>query len=271
MSSRLRLSIEISSQPMTITLKSKEEIAILQEGGRRHAEILRALAAMVEPGLSTLTLEEEARRMIRENGDTPSLIGYTPYGATRPFPAALCVSVNDEIVHGIPNEKPKILVQGDIVKIDLTLTHKYLLTDAAITVPVGAIDEESQRLIDITREALKAGIAAAQPGGTIGDIGAAVSAVVRPTGFSLVKNLVGHGVGYTVHEEPYVPNEGTKGEGERLVPGLVIAIEPMVNVGKPGNKTLADGYTISTKDGSRSAHFEHTVAITEKGNIVLTA
>ncbi len=243
----------------------------MREGGKRHAEILRALADLVKPGVSTLFLEEEARRMIHEQGDTPSLIGYTPYGAPRPFPAALCVSINDEIVHGIPNEKPKILNQGDIVKIDLTLTHKKLITDSAITVPVGAIDDESRKLIEVTEQALAAGIAAAQPGGTIGDIGAAISAVVKPTGFTLVKDLVGHGIGYRVHEEPYVPNEGREGDGERLVPGLVIAIEPMVNVGKPGNKTLSDGYTIVTKDGSRSAHFEHTVAITEEGNIILTS
>jgi len=256
---------------MTIALKSKEEIEILREGGKRHAEILRALRDMVKPGISTLTLEEEARRLIRENGDKPAHLGYIPYGAPRPFPAALCISINDEIVHGIPNENPKILKQGDIVSIDLSLIHKGMFTDSAITVPVGAIDDESRKLLEVTQEALARGIAVAVPGGRIGDIGAAISAVVGPTGFSLAKDLVGHGVGYKIHEDPYVPNEGVSGDGERLVPGLVIAIEPMVNVGKPGIKTLADGYTISTRDGSRSAHFEHTVAITEKGNIILTS
>ncbi|MBX4206206.1 type I methionyl aminopeptidase [Candidatus Parcubacteria bacterium] len=256
---------------MTIALKSDKEIEILREGGRRHAAILKALADMVEPGLSTLTLEEEARRLIREEGDKPAHLGYTPYGASRPFPAALCVSVNDEIVHGIPNEVPKVLKQGDVVKIDLSLIHKGMFTDSAITVGVGALDDEAQQLLEVTKAALVAGIAAALPGGKIGDIGAAISAVVEPSGFSLAKDLVGHGVGYKIHEDPYVPNVGKKGTGEELVPGLVIAIEPMVNTGKPGWKTLPDGYTISTKDGSRSAHFEHTVAITEKGNIILTS
>ncbi len=257
--------------PMTIALKSSEEIQILKEGGTRHAEILRTLAGMVKPGISTLFLEEEARRLIREGGDLPAHLGYTPYGAPRPFPAALCVSVNDEIVHGIPNEKPKILNQGDVVKIDLSLIHKKLFTDSAITVGVGAMDDEAEKLMSVTKEALMAGILAAQPGAHIGDIGAAISESVKPSGFSLAKDLVGHGVGYKIHEEPYVPNEGKRGQGEKLVPGMVFAIEPMVNTGKPNWKTLADGYTISTKDGSRSAHFEHTVAITEKGNIILTS
>lgn len=255
---------------MTIALKTTEEIKTLREGGRRHADILRELADMVEPGLSTLTLEEEARRLIRERGDKPAHLGYTPYGASRPFPAALCISINDEIVHGIPNEEPRVLKQGDVVKIDLSLIHKGLFTDSAITVAVGAIDDEAKKLIEVTKEALEAGIKAAQPGGTIGDIGAAISAVVKPSGFSLAKNLVGHGVGYKIHEEPYVPNVGKKGEGEKLVPGMVFAIEPMICVGKGNWTTLPDGYTIATKDGSVAAHFEHTVAITEEGNIVLT-
>ncbi len=174
-------------------------------------------------------------------------------------------------MHGIPNEQPKVLKEGDIVTIDLSLIHKGLFTDSALTVGVGEIPKESQDLLRVTQAALTAGIEAAQPGGHIGDIGAAISAVVKPTGFSLAKNLVGHGVGYAIHEEPYVPNEGEAGKGEKLVSGMVFAIEPMVNVGKPYWKTLSDGYTIVTKDGSRSAHFEHTVAITEKGHIILTS
>ena len=255
---------------MTIALKSKEELVILREGGKRHAAILKALGKMVEPGVSTMLLEEEARKLIAEGGDKPAHLGYTPYGASRPFPAALCLSVNEEIVHGIPNEEPKILKQGDVVKIDLSLIHKGLFTDSAITVGVGTMSDEDQKLMKVTREALMAGIAAAQPGNHVGDIGAAISAVIAKTDFSLAKDLVGHGVGFRIHEEPYVPNIGKSGVGETLVPGLVIAIEPMVNVGKPNWKTLKDGYTISTKDGSRSAHFEHTVAITEKGHIILT-
>lgn len=256
---------------MSIKLKTPAEIATLREGGKRHAAILKALGEMVKPGISTLDLENEARKLIAEGGDEPAHLGYTPYGAPRPFPAALCVSVNEEIVHGIPNERPKTLKEGDIVTIDLSLIHKGLFTDSAITVPVGKIDEESKKLLKVTRDALMAGIAAIEPGGHVGDIGATIAAAVAPSGFTLAKDLVGHGVGYAIHEEPYVPNTGKPGAGEQLVPGMVFAVEPMVCAGKGAWKTLKDGYTIVTKDGSRSAHFEHTVAITEKGPIILTS
>ena len=255
---------------MSIRLKTTEEIEILKEGGRRHAEILSTLVSKVLPGISVLSLEEEALRLIRERGDEPAFLGYKPQGTRRKFPAALCVSINDEIVHGIPNEEEKILREGDIVCFDLGLLHRGLITDAAVTVPVGSIDEQSRKLIETTRTALKRGIEAAQVGKNIGDIGAAISKSVRPTGFSLADDLVGHGVGYSVHEDPFVPNFGIKGRGEKLVPGLVLAIEPMVNVGSSAIKVLNDGYTIKTRDGSRSAHFEHSIAITEKGNIILT-
>lgn len=253
-----------------IKLKTPEEIEILREGGARLAEILSALASKVVPGVSALALEEEARRLIDEGGDRPAFLGYRPHGAKRPFPAALCVSVNDEIVHGIPNEAEKIIKDGDIVSLDFGISHRGLITDAATTVPVGEIDEESKRLIETTRTALASGIETALPGKTIGDIGAAISKVVQESGFTLAESLVGHGVGYRVHEDPFVPNFGVAGRGEKLVPGLVIALEPMVNIGKSGIKMSSDGYTIRTRDGSRSAHFEHTVAITEKGNIILT-
>ncbi|MEK9171738.1 MAG: type I methionyl aminopeptidase [Patescibacteria group bacterium] len=253
-----------------IKLKTLEEIEILREGGKRLAVILSALALKVVPGISALELEEEAMRLIKESGDKPAFLGYRPHGAKRPFPAALCVSINEEIVHGIPNEAEKIVKKGDIVSLDFGLLHRGLITDAAITVPAGVIDEESKKLIEITRIALESGIKVALPGRTIGDIGAAISKVVRESGFTLAESLVGHGVGYEVHEDPFVPNFGIAGRGEKLVPGLVIALEPMVNVGKSGIKVLSDGYTIRTRDGSRSAHFEHTVAITEKGNIILT-
>jgi methionyl aminopeptidase len=256
---------------MTIRLKKNDEIEILREGGRRHAEILRLLGEMVLPGVSTLTLEEEALRLVKMSGDQPAHLGYTPKGAKRPFPAALCISINDEIVHGIPNEKPRVLNQGDIVSIDLSLIHRGMFTDSALTLPVGAVDDEARELLQITQEALQAGIEKAVPGNHIGDVGAAISAVVKKSKFSLAQDLVGHGVGYKIHEDPYVPNVGEAGVGEKLVPGMVIAIEPMVNAGKGGIKVLPDGYTIVTKDGSRSAHFEHTVAITEKGNIILTS
>lgn len=255
---------------MAILLKSPKEIEIMREGGKRHGEILRTLAAMVEPGISTLTLEEEALRLIKEGGDKPAHLGYTPLGAPRPFPAALCLSINDEIVHGIPNEVPKVLKQGDIVSIDLSLIHKGLFTDSCITVPVGEVNDEARNLLEVTQRALKAGIEAAKPGNHVGDIGHAITAVINETSFSLAQDLVGHGLGYKLHEDPYVPNFGKPGKGEELVPGMVIAIEPMVNAGKPGIKSMKDGYTIKTVDGSISAHFEHTVAITEKGNIILT-
>lgn len=255
---------------MSITLKGPEEIETMREGGRRHAEILRTLAGLVAPGVSTQELEDEARKLVEEGGDLPAHLNYTPRGAGRPFPAVLCVSINNEVVHGIPNEDPKVLEEGDIVTIDLSLTHKGLITDSAITVPVGKIDDISEHLLDTTKKALYAGIKAAQPGHTVGHIGEAVSAVVESAGLSLAEDLAGHGVGYSVHEDPFVPNVGKAGSGERLVPGMVIAIEPMVHVGKPGIKVHSDGYTISTRDGSRSAHFEHTVVITEKGHIILT-
>ncbi|MDP2651142.1 MAG: type I methionyl aminopeptidase [bacterium] len=251
-------------------LKSKEEIEIMREGGKRHAEILRMLTDFVEPGISTLTLETEARRLIKEGGDRPAFLGYTPSRAKRAFPAALCVSVNNEIVHGIPNEKPRVLHEGDIVSLDLGLVHKGLITDAAITVPVGAVDDEARRLIEVAEGALKEGIKAAQPGARIGDIGYAISMFVKQTNFTLAENLAGHGVGYAVHEEPFIPNVGERGKGGELVSGMVIAIEPMVNAGTGKIKLSKDGYTIYTRDGKKSAHFEHTVAITEKGNIILT-
>lgn len=253
-----------------IRLKSLDQIQIMHEGGKRHAEILRALAEMVTPGLSTLILEEEALRLISAHGDTPAFLNYSPKGAPRPFPAALCVSINDEIVHGIPNEKERILREGDIVSLDLGLKHKGFITDSAVTVPVGAVDDESRDIMRLAREALEAGIKAAQLGAHVGDIGEAVHKVVKGTGYSLAEDLAGHGVGFEVHEDPFVPNIGRKGEGEKLVPGMVIAIEPMVNAGDSAIADTDDGYTIVTADGSRSAHFEHTIAITETGNIVLT-
>ena len=253
-----------------IRLKSPEEIEILREGGKRLAEILSILVSKVMPGVSALELEEEALRLIKEGGDKPAFLGYQPQGAKRPFPAALCVSINDEIVHGIPNEAEKIVREGDIVSLDFGILHRGLITDAAVTVPAGVIDEESKKLIEVTRMALESGIKSAKPGNTIGDIGTAISKVVQPSGFALADNLVGHGVGYRVHEDPLVPNFGITGRGEKLMPGLVIAIEPMVNVGQSHTKISSDGYTIKTRDGSRSAHFEHSIAITENGHIVLT-
>lgn len=255
---------------MNIKLKTSEEIEILREGGRRLGEILATLGSKVEPGVSSFYLEDEARRLIKEGHDEPAFLGYRPHGARRDFPAALCLSINEEIVHGIPNEAEKIIKEGDIVSLDFGLIHKGLITDSAITVAAGKIDAQSKKLVETTRVALQKGIEAAKPGGTVGDIGAAISKVVESSDFSLAEDLAGHGVGYVVHEDPFVPNFGIAGKGEKLVPGLVIALEPMLNVGSSAIKVLNDGYTITTRDGKRSAHFEHSIAITEEGNIILT-
>lgn len=255
---------------LMIRLKTPQEIDILREGGKRHAEILSILASLVKPGVSTLYLEEETLRLIEEGGDKPAFLGYRPRFAKRAFPAALCVSINDEIVHGIPNEKEKFLKEGDIVGMDLGIIHRGLITDAAITVPVGKVSDESRKLIETTKLALMRGIEAAKLGKNIGDIGAAISKIVEPTGFSLAEDLAGHGVGHEVHEDPFVPNFGIEGNGDKLVSGLVLALESMVNMGTGKIKVSNDGFTIKTRDGSRSAHFEHTIAITEKGTIILT-
>jgi methionyl aminopeptidase len=254
-----------------ITLKTKEDITILREGGRRHAKILRQLAAMVKPGIHSGELETRARELIAEGGDKAAFLDYTPYGASRPYPAALCVSVNDEVVHGIPNETDKILKEGDIVTLDLGLVHKGLITDAAITVPVGKISPELEKLLEMTKKAMMAGIKAAKGGRKIGDIGNAIERVAAPFRYGVVEELAGHGVGYDVHEDPYVPNFGRAGHGEILKPGLVIAIEPMFNLGTKRVKLDSDGYTFRTADGKPSAHFEHTVVITKSGAEILTA
>jgi methionyl aminopeptidase len=216
-------------------------------------------------GISTLDLDLLAEEFIRSHpGATPAFKGL--YG----FPASLCASINSEIVHGIPSKK-RVLKNGDIISIDLGVGYQGYFTDAASTVAVGAVDDETMRLLKVTEESLAAGIAAAIPGNHLGDIGAAVQRVVEAAGFSVVRDLVGHGIGVQFHEEPQVPNYGKAKRGLKLVPGLTIAIEPMVNVGGPQTRTLPDKWTIVTVDGSRSAHFEHTVAITDSGNRVLTA
>lgn len=254
-----------------IRLKTKEDIAILREGGKRHAAILRELAAMVRPGLSTQDLEDAANKMIAEGGDKSAFLNYQPYGANRPYPAALCVSINDEIVHGIPNENPKILNEGDIVSIDLGLIHKGLFTDMAVTVPVGNVAPEVLELINVTKDALMAGIKAAKGGKKTGDIATVIERHALAHKYGVVEELAGHGVGYAVHEPPYVPNYGDAGVGDVLKPGMVIAIEPMFNLGSRHVKLDSDGYTYRTRDGKPSAHFEHTVLITKGGAEILTA
>jgi len=253
-----------------MTIKTKKDIEILREGGRRHAEILEVIASQVLPGISTEELNRLANDLILEKGDVPAFLNYRPEGARRPYPATLCVSLNEEIVHGIPNENPKILKDGDIVSIDLGLKHKGLFTDMAITLGVGKIDDSGEKLMEATEEALRVGVGAVRDGVTTGDIGFAIATYIKTTPFSVVEDLAGHGVGYKVHEDPYVPNYGKRGEGEVLREGMVIAIEPMLSEGKGKIILDRDGYTYKTKDGSRSAHFEHTVLVTKEGAEILT-
>src|ERR1035437_2153015 len=253
-----------------ITIKTAEEIEILKEGGRRHAFILSELAKKVVPGVSSQDLEDLARELIKEGGDKAAFLNYTPKGARRRYPAALNVSINDEIVHGIPNESPKILAEGDIVSLDLGLEHDGLITDSAITVACGKISDDDRKMLEHCREALALGIKAARGGGRIGDISAAIENFARPLGYGIPEGLAGHGVGYKVHEEPFVPNVGPKGKGELLRPGMVLALEPMLTLGSSQIKLCADGYTYRTADGSHSAHFEHTIAITDTEPIILT-
>lgn len=253
-----------------IKLKTKEDIQILREGGKRHAEIMQKLVALVRPGLVTSELNEVANKLINENGDEASILNYKPYGADRPYPASICVSVNDEVVHGIPTENPQVIHEGDIVSIDFGLTHKGLITDMAVTVSAGDIPQELKDLLDTTKKALMAGIKAAKGGKKVGDISSAIELVGISKGYGIVEDLAGHGVGYEVHEEPYVPNYGEPGKGEVLKPGTVIAIEPMFNLGSRHVILDSDGYTYRTKDGKQSAHFEHTVLITKGEAEILT-
>jgi len=253
-----------------IKIKKPEEIEILKDGGKRHAFILRELKKMVAPGVTTQSLEDKARELIDEEGDKGAFLNYTPRGAKRAFPAALCVSINNEIVHGIPNEESRVLEEGDVVTLDLGLTHKGLITDSAVTVAVGEVGERERKLIAHTEEALALGIKQARGGGCIGDISFAIGSFARSFGYGVPEGLAGHGVGYAVHEDPYVPNEGFKGQGECLVPGMVIAIEPMLTLGGDRIVLSSDGYTYKTKDGSIAAHAEHTIVITEGDPIVVT-
>jgi methionyl aminopeptidase len=247
-----------------IQLKSAREIDLMSQGGKILAATVETLRAAVRPGISTGDLDKIGEEFIRSHdGAVPAFKGL--YG----FPGSICSSVNNEIVHGIPSNK-RVLKEGDIISIDVGVGYKGYFTDSATTVPVGEISTDAKRLLAVTQKALDAGIAAAVLGNHIGDIGAAVQAVVEGAGFSVVRDLVGHGIGVEFHEEPQVPNYGKPKRREKLVPGLTIAIEPMVNIGGPATKTLGDRWTIVTLDGSLSAHFEHTVALAEGGPLVLT-
>lgn len=252
-------------------LKSTDDIAKLRIGGKRLARAVAETAKLVVPGVTTQELNDHFEKLVRETGDMPSFLGYKPRGAKRPFPSAICISVNEEVVHGIPTENPRTIQEGDIVKLDGGVTHEGLITDHAVSVIAGGAKPEIQELMDATREAMLAGIAAARGGNKVGDIAAAVEAVGVKYGLGIVYELGGHGVGHAVHEEPYVPNVGDAGTGVDLVPNMVIAIEPMFTLGTPKVKLLSDGYTFITRDNTWAAHWEHTILITEGDPEILTA
>lgn len=246
-----------------IVLKTTRELSLMKEACVISAGALKAAGAAVEPGVSTEEINRIAHNFITKNGAIPTFKGYNGY------PAATCISINDEVIHGIPSKK-RIIKAGDIVSIDVGATLNGYVGDNAATFAAGDISPEAQRLCDTTRESLYEGIKAAVAGGRIGDIGSTIQRYCEERDFSVVREFTGHGVGKQMHEDPSVPNFGTPGRGVRLLPGMTIAIEPMINMGGAGIRQLPDGWTIKTKDGSLSAHFEHTVAITADGPVILT-
>ena len=248
-----------------ISLKSQQELDVIGRAGTIVARVLEAVREHVAPGVSTAELDRIAEDLIRDHpGATPAFKGL--YG----FPATLCTSINHEVVHGIPSAG-RTLEEGDVLSVDVGVKLEGYFADAAVTIPVGKIEPETRRLLDVTRASLERGVEQARAGGRVGNIGAAVQELVEDAGFSVIRELVGHGVGHAAHEDPQVPNFGTRGRGQELREGLVIAIEPMVNVGGRRIRTLDDEWTVVTADGSLSAHFEHTVAVTAEGPRILTA
>lgn len=247
--------------------KSPDEIEKIAEGGKLLGEILRKTGELVKPGISTYELNEFAETQIKKVGGKPSFVGYG--SRQNPFPAGLCTSINDAVVHGIPS-KQDILQEGDIVGLDIGMEYKGFFTDTAITVPVGKVSSDASRIIEVTKNALKDAINQVKPGNKIGDIGYAMQSIAERAGFSVVRDLVGHGVGYAVHEDPAVPCYGKPGKGIELVPNMVLAIEPMICQKKHNVIFDTDGWTIRTSDGALAAHFEHTIAVTHKGVRILT-
>jgi methionyl aminopeptidase len=253
-----------------VIIKTPEEIEIIREGCRNLAIVLHKVVEKVAPGVSTKDLDIYAEKIIREMGDIPAFLNYRPEGASTPFPATLCVSVNDEVVHGIPSKK-RILKEGDIVSLDLGTKHKGLFTDMALTVPVGKVSEKNLKLLQVTEQALRVGVDSAVAGNTVGDIGYAIENFVHAQGrYGIVEILAGHGVGRAIHEDPYIPNFGKKGHGAKLVPGMIVAIEPMINLGTKNVTIDDDDWTFRTADGQNSAHFEHTILITDSEPEILT-
>jgi len=250
-------------EPDVIVCKSTAEIDRMAAANLLVARVLAELASVAAPGVTTRDLDELAERRIREAGAVPAFKGY------RGYPATLCASVNEQVVHGIPSDR--VLVEGDILSLDIGAQMDGFYGDSAITVPIGRISDEARRLLRVTEEALGQAIERVRVGARVSDIGHAVQRHVEANGFSIVREFVGHGIGVQMHEETQIPNYGEPGRGPRLAEGMVLAIEPMVNAGRPGVKILADGWTAVTKDGSLSAHFEHTVAVTAAGPRILTA
>lgn len=245
-----------------IVLKSREEIEVMREANRIVAQVMGRVRAMIEPGITTIELDSEAEKMIRRSGAEAAFKGYMGYRH------ALCTSINREVVHGIPGKVS--LKNGDIISIDCGVLYKGFYGDHAWTFPVGKIDSDSQKLLKVAEEALYKGIDKAVPGNRLYDISHAIETHVQKNGFSVVRDYVGHGIGRKLHEEPQVPNFGESGTGIRLRPGLVLALEPMVNMGTWKVKVMPDEWTVVTEDGKRSAHFEHSVAVTEEGPQILS-
>jgi len=248
---------------MAIICKSPGEIEKMRRSGRVLRQVLNAVKPLVAPGISTMDLEKVAEKKIRDLGAKPAFKGYYDY------PCVLCTSLNQEVVHGIPSST-RILKEGDIVSIDCGVIVEGYFADAAFTLPVGAISPEVQKLLDVTEQSLYKAIEASRIDATLGDVGAAVQEYVEANGFSVVREFVGHGIGTRLHEEPQVPNYGNRGHGAKLREGMVLAIEPMVNAGGPGVRVLEDKWTAVTEDGKPSAHFEHSVAVTRNGPVILT-
>ena len=246
-----------------IHLKNSQQITLMKDAGRITGEALLLARDMVRPGITTYEIDEAIRHYIEKCGAKPTFLGYGG------FPASACISVNDEVIHGIPSKK-KVLKEGDIVKIDTGATYRGYVGDSARTIPVGMVSAEAQKLIEVTRQSFFKGVEQVKVGNRLGDIGAAIDGYVVANGFSTVKRYVGHGIGTDMHEPPDVPNYGTAGRGIRLCAGMTIAIEPMVNVGREDVRELPDGWTVKTADGKLSAHYENTIALTSEGVLILT-
>jgi methionyl aminopeptidase len=252
-----------------IILKSREEIDKMRRAGRLVCQVLSAVVDKADVGVTTIELDRIAEKMIRDGGAVPAFKGYQPeFVKCGPFPATLCTSINDEVVHGIPDGRP--LADGDILSIDTGVEMEGYFGDAAVSIIIGRPEQGAQSLVQVTRNALDAGINACVPGNRLGDVSSAIQTVAEAAGFSVVRRFVGHGIGRQMHEDPPVPNYGSPGTGPVLKPGMVLALEPMVNMGTSDVEASADCWPVATRDGKLSAHFEHTVAVTESGAEVLT-